>query len=105
MPVGDKGGGSTVIASFGASGNDAASGFTSITPRRTRIQRLSAQRMMNEQRPAARPYQPLNGHSPAMRAQLVATLSVSVSIGLATAVELRPAFPEAQNRFVVQHKI
>ena len=60
---------------------------------------------MNEQRPAARPDQPLNGNAPAVSAQTVAALSVSIVVCRAAPVELRPAFAEAERRFVIEHEV
>src|SRR5262245_39615471 len=61
--------------------------------------------MMNEQGPTARPYQPLNGHSPAVRSQLITTLSVSIVVCRAAPVELLSALAEAERWFVIQHEI
>src|SRR5262245_53712924 len=61
--------------------------------------------MMSEDRPTASPYQPLNGHTPAVRAQLITALSVSIVVRRAAPVELRPALAKAERRFVIQHEI
>ena len=54
--------------------------------------------MMDEHPPSVCPDQPLNRRAPAMGPQLVAALPVSHSINGSLAIELRSAFPQAQQR-------
>ncbi len=63
-----------------------------------------AVRLMNEHRPAARADQPLDWHAPAVRAQLIAALTVAHPIGRAAAIELRSAFAEAEDRAVAERE-
>src|SRR5439155_1531292 len=57
---------------------------------------------MDEHRPSARSDDPLHGHTPAVRAQLVAALAAPHAIDRPPAIELRSAFAEPEQQAVIQ---
>ena len=64
----------------------------------------SAERLMDEHCPARGADEPRNRHAPAVSGQAITTLATHHSIGRTSAIELRPAFAQSEQRRVPSQK-
>src|SRR5512142_342341 len=57
---------------------------------------------MDEHRPARCADEPLDRNTPSVRSQLIPALPAAHAVDVAAAIELRPAFAQAENRTIAQ---
>jgi hypothetical protein len=75
---------------------ESGGGTLGFEPARRSSEVEGPERLMKEERPAAGPDDPGNGHTAAMRPQLIPALAASHAIDRSAAIELRSAFTEAE---------